>query len=138
MLNDIVVDAQLYPIVLSFFRSWEVDALILEFWWALGQPAYATLAFSDAKGRIKQLADLVCCQIFNLNRIAQIGAKRIDRGAKAKLYKLTDGIGADRAMSFRPGINVRGKSFGHCDSTDCIGAVASRGVRIFFARVCHV
>jgi len=43
-------------------------------------------------------------QIFNFNGIAPDGVKRVERWrtAQAKLYQLTNGIGAGRAVCFRP------------------------------------
>jgi hypothetical protein len=114
-----------------FSRFREIDALIRKFRWSLGEPAYATFTFRDGKGWIKQLVDLLDRQIFNRNGIARSGIKVIGgwRGAKAKFDKLTNGGGADRAMSFRPGIDFRGQSFRHPYRTDCI-AVRTRTWRI--------
>jgi hypothetical protein len=138
VVKNIIIDRVIVSHSRSFFWSRKVNALIQEFWWALGQPAYATFAFCVRKGWIKQLAYLLDGQIFNLNGIAQGGAKGIDAGAQAKLYKSTNGVGADRVMSFRPGIDLRGKSFGHFNSADGIAAGANHIFGLLFGRVCHV
>src|ERR1700730_13038584 len=125
-----------------FSRFREIDALIRKFRWSLGEPAYATFTSRDGKGWIKQLVDLLDRQIFNRNGIARSGIKVIGgwRGAKAKLNRLTNSGGADRALRFRPGIDFRGQSFRHPYRTDCI-AVRTRTwrvVRCFPGEVGHI
>ena len=116
--------------------------MIRKFRRSLGKPAYATFTFRDGKGWIKQVVDLLDRQIFNRNGIARSGIKVIGRwrGAKAKLDKLTNGGGADRAMSFRPGIDFRGQSCRHPYRTDCIAVRTWTGriVRYLPGEVGHI
>src|SRR6266851_904959 len=122
-----------------FSRFRQIDALIRKFRWSFGEPAYATFTFCDGKGWIKQLVDLLDRQIFNRNGIARKVIGRW-RGAKAKLDKFTNSGGADRAMSFRPGIDFRGQSFRHPYRTDGIAARPRIGrvVRRFLGEVGNI
>src|SRR5229473_2994583 len=122
-----------------FSRFRQIDAVIRKFRWSLGEPAFATFTFCDGKGWIKQLVDLLDRQIFNRNGIARKVIGRW-RGAKAKLDKFTNSGGADRAMSFRPGIDFRGQSFRHPYRTDGIAARPRIGrvVRRFLGEVGHI
>src|ERR1700730_10004949 len=125
-----------------FSRFREIDALIRKFRWSLGEPAYATFTSRDGKGWIKQLVDLLDRQIFNRNGIARSGIKVIGRwrGAKANLDKLTNGGGAESAMTLRPGIDFRGQSFRHPYRTDRIAVRTRTGgvVRYLPGEVGHI
>src|ERR1700682_3162366 len=125
-----------------FSRFREIETLSRKFRRYLGEPADATFTFRDGKGWIKQVVDLLDRQIFNRNGIARSGIKVIGRWrcAKAKLDKLTNSGGADRAMSFRPGIDFRGQSFRHPYRTDCIAVRTRSGriVRCFLGEVGHI
>src|SRR5713101_6666655 len=122
-----------------FSRFRQIDALIRKFRWSFGEPAYATFTFRDGKGWIKQLVDLLDRQIFNRNGIARKVIGRW-RSAKAKLDKLTNCDGPDRAMSFRPGIDFRGQSFRHPYRADGIAARPRIGrvVTRFLGEVGHI
>jgi hypothetical protein len=61
-----------------------------------------------------------------------------EHGAQPELYQLTNGVGADRAMSFRPSIDIRGQSFRHFHSADGIAARTDGVVEIPFDKVRHV
>src|SRR5271167_2056091 len=90
-------------------RLWQINALIGEFRRALGEPADAAFALVHGKRWIEQLVELPDCQILEVNGIAPGGAGGRWHRAQAELYELTNGIGADRVMSFRPGIDIRGQ-----------------------------